>query len=100
MSKHLRKERIGTVVSDRGNKTITVAVEWSQRDPIIGKASARLTKLAAHDEENSAKTGDVVRIEEWRPVSKRKRWRLVEIVQARDIAQMPEHFQATAGGTR
>jgi small subunit ribosomal protein S17 len=75
-----RKTRVGTVVSDRMNKSIVVAVERRTAHPIYGKQVARTKKLHAHDEENQARIGDTVRIEETRPLSKTKRWRLVEIV--------------------
>ncbi len=76
-----RKERIGVVVSDKMDKTITVAVERQVKHPLYGKYIKRTTKLMAHDENNEAKEGDVVRIMETRPLSKRKRWRLVEIIE-------------------
>lgn len=75
-----RKERTGTVVSDKMDKTITVRVEWVTHHPVYKKIMRRATKLKAHDEKNSAKAGDTVRIQETRPTSKTKRWRLVEIV--------------------
>lgn len=86
MTSGLQKQRTGTVVSDKMDKTITVEFTWSQRDRLIGKARRRVTKFLAHDENNQASLGDVVRIEETRPLSRRKRWRLVEIVQAGDVA--------------
>lgn len=76
-----RKVRIGKVVSDKMDKTIVVAVETYKRDPLYGKRVKVTKKFKAHDEENSAKVGDVVRIAETRPLSKEKRWRLVEIVE-------------------
>lgn len=76
-----RKVRIGKVVSDKMEKTIVVAVETYKRDPLYGKRVKVTKKFKAHDEENSAKIGDVVRIAETRPLSKDKRWRLVEIVE-------------------
>ncbi len=76
-----RKVRIGKVVSDKMEKTIVVAVETYKRDPLYGKRVKVTKKFKAHDEENSAKVGDVVRIAETRPLSKEKRWRLVEIVE-------------------
>jgi len=82
----LQKQRTGTVVSDKMDKTITVEFTWSQRDRLIGKARRRVTKFLAHDENNQASLGDVVRIEETRPLSRRKRWRLIEILQAGDVA--------------
>ncbi len=75
-----RKTRIGVVVGDRMNKTVVVAVERRSAHPIYGKQVLRTKKFHAHDEENQARTGDKVRIMETRPMSKTKRWRVVEIV--------------------
>jgi small subunit ribosomal protein S17 len=77
----LRKVRMGKVVSDKMEKTIVVAVETKVRHPLYGKTVNRTTKFKAHDENNDAKTGDIVRIMETRPLSKDKRWRLVEIME-------------------
>lgn len=77
----LRKERVGIVVSDKMDKTITVAVQRQIKHPIYGKFIKKTTKLFAHDEQNDAREGDVVRITETRPLSKKKRWRLAEVVQ-------------------
>ena len=76
-----RKERIGRVVSDKMQKTVVVALERRVPHPVYGKMVKRTVKVKAHDEENSAKNGDLVRIAETRPLSKDKRWRLVEIVE-------------------
>ncbi|MFD1428213.1 small subunit ribosomal protein S17 [Kroppenstedtia sanguinis] len=76
-----RKVRVGKVVSDKMDKTIVVAVETYKKDSLYGKRVKYSKKFKAHDEENSAKTGDVVKIMETRPLSKDKRWRLVEIVE-------------------
>jgi small subunit ribosomal protein S17 len=76
-----RKERVGRVVSDKMQKTCVVAIERRVPHPVYGKMVTRTRKVKAHDEENSAKTGDLVRIAETRPLSKDKRWRLVEIVE-------------------
>ncbi|MFD1002801.1 30S ribosomal protein S17 [Ohtaekwangia kribbensis] len=76
-----RKERIGKVVSNKMQKTITVAVDRKVKHPIYGKFVNRTTKFKAHDEQNTAGIGDTVRIAETRPMSKEKRWRLVEIVE-------------------
>ena len=75
-----RKERLGRVVSDKMQKTVVVAIERRVPHPVYGKMVTRTHNVKAHDEENSAKTGDLVRIAETRPLSKDKRWRLVEIV--------------------
>lgn len=80
-SRNLRKERIGQVVSNKMNKSITVAVLRRVKHPIYGKFIGKTTKFMAHDEENSAGIGDTVRIMETRPLSKNKRWRLVEIIE-------------------
>ena len=76
-----RKTRIGRVVSDKMQKTCVVAIERRVPHPVYGKMVSYTKKVKAHDEENSAKTGDLVRIAETRPLSKDKRWRLVEIVE-------------------
>ena len=76
-----RKERIGLVVSDKMEKTITVAIKRQVKHPIYGKFVKKTTKLMAHDEGNDAHAGDTVRIMETRPLSKNKRWRLVEIIE-------------------
>ncbi len=77
----LRKVRIGTVVSNKMDKTITVAVERRFRHPIYGKFVKKTVKFKAHDEKNECNEGDVVKIMETRPLSRTKRWRLVEIVE-------------------
>ena len=76
-----RKERVGLVVSSKMDKTITVAIERQVKHPIYGKFIKQTTKLKAHDETNDAGEGDTVRIVETRPLSKTKRWRLVEVVE-------------------
>jgi small subunit ribosomal protein S17 len=75
-----RKVRQGIVVSDKGNKTIVVQVERTVRHPIYGKVMRRSKRFHAHDEQNTGKVGDVVRIMECRPLSRLKRWRLLEVV--------------------
>jgi small subunit ribosomal protein S17 len=75
-----RKSRTGLVVSDKMEKTVVVAIERRVAHPVYGKMVTRTKRLKAHDEENSAKVGDTVRIVETRPLSKDKRWRLVEII--------------------
>lgn len=76
-----RKSRIGLVVSDKMDKTITVTVERKVKHPIYGKFVKKTKKFHAHDEESKAGIGDTVRIMETRPLSKTKRWRLVEIIE-------------------
>ena len=80
-TRNLRKERIGVVTSDKMEKTITVAVERREKHPIYGKFVKKTTKFSAHDEKNDCGIGDTVRIMETRPLSKNKRWRLVEIIE-------------------
>jgi len=77
----IRKTKIGKVVSDKMDKTVVVAVETKVRHPLYGKTMNRTTKFKAHDENNEAKLNDRVLIMETRPLSKDKRWRLVEIVE-------------------
>jgi small subunit ribosomal protein S17 len=81
MERSLRKKRIGRVVSDKMEKTIVVAVETKIRHPLYGKTVNKTTKFKVHDEKNEAKINDRVSIMETRPLSKDKRWRLVEIVE-------------------
>ena len=81
MERNDRKERIGKVTSNKMQKTITVAVDRKVKHPIYGKFVNKTTKFKAHDETNAAGIGDTVRIMETRPLSKDKRWRLVEIVE-------------------
>ena len=76
-----RKTRIGVVVSDKMDKTITVAIKTKVKHPLYGKTVNKTNKLKAHDEENKCKVGDVVKVMETRPLSKQKRWRLVEIIE-------------------
>jgi small subunit ribosomal protein S17 len=75
-----RQRKVGRVTSDKMQKTIVVAVEELKRHPIYKRTYKYTTKFKAHDERNEARIGDIVRIEETRPLSKEKRWRLVEIV--------------------
>ena len=79
--RNLRKEIIGTVTSDKMDKTVVVSVETSVKHPVYGKIVKRTYKLKAHDEKNECQTGDKVRVMETRPLSKDKRWRVVEIVE-------------------
>lgn len=81
MERNLRKERIGIVVSNKMDKSIVVAVATQKKHPIYGKFVKKTTKFVAHDEKNECSEGDTVRIMETRPLSKTKRWRLVEIVE-------------------
>ena len=79
--RNLRKTRVGKVVSDKMDKTITVAIEDHVADPLYHKIVKKTYKLKAHDENNECQVGDTVKVMETRPLSKDKRWRLVEIVE-------------------
>ena len=81
MERNLRKTRTGKVVSDKMDKTIVVAIEDHVKHPLYGKIVKRTYKLKAHDEKNECVIGDTVKVMETRPLSKDKRWRLVEIVE-------------------
>jgi small subunit ribosomal protein S17 len=81
MERNLRKEKTGTVTSNKMQKSITIAIDRKVKHPIYGKFMNKTTKLMAHDEKNEAGIGDTVRIAETRPLSKSKRWRLVEIIE-------------------
>ena len=80
-TRNLRKERIGVVFSNKMDKTITVAVKWKEKHPIYGKFVNKTKKFHAHDEKNDCNIGDTVRIMETRPLSKTKRWRVVEVME-------------------
>jgi small subunit ribosomal protein S17 len=80
-ARNLRKTRIGVVTSNKMTKTITVAVERKVKHPIYGKFVKKTTSFHAHDEKSECTVGDIVKIMETRPLSKTKRWRLVEIVE-------------------
>ena len=79
--RNIRKTRVGRVISDKMDKTIVVAVENRKTHPLYKKIVKTTYKLKAHDEDNSAKVGDVVEVMETRPLSKEKRWRLVSIIE-------------------
>ena len=79
--RNLRKVMIGTVISNKMDKTVVVAVETSEKHKIYGKVQKRTYKLKAHDEKNECQEGDKVKVMETRPLSKDKRWRVVEIVE-------------------
>ncbi|MEO8584203.1 MAG: 30S ribosomal protein S17 [Flavitalea sp.] len=81
LDRNLRKTRTGLVTSNKMDKTITVAIERKVKHPIYGKFVKKTTKFHAHDEKNECTIGDTVKIMETRPLSKTKRWRLVEVVQ-------------------
>ena len=81
MERNLRKTRVGKVVSDKMDKTIVVAIEDNVKHPLYKKIVKRTYKLKAHDENNECNIGDRVKVMETRPLSKDKRWRLVEIIE-------------------
>ena len=81
MERNLRKQRIGLVTSNKAEKTITVSIERKLKHSIYGKFLKKSKKYAAHDEKNECNIGDTVKIMEIRPLSKSKRWRLVEILE-------------------
>ena len=81
MSLNLRKTRVGKVVSNKMDKTIVVAVENHVKHPLYNKIVKRTYKLKAHDEENTCNIGDIVKVMETKPISKDKRWRLVEVME-------------------
>lgn len=81
MERNLRKERIGVVTSDKMNKTIVVSVERKIKHPLYGKFIKNTTKFMAHDEKDECGIGDTVKIMETRPLSKSKRWRLIEVIE-------------------
>jgi len=80
-TRNLRKERMGVVSSNKMDKSITVAVKWKEKHPIYGKFVSRTKKYHAHDEQNECNIGDTVKIMETRPLSKTKKWRLVQIIE-------------------
>ena len=81
IKRNLRKERIGVVVSNKMQKSIVVEIERREKHPIYGKFIKKTSRFMAHDEKQECNIGDTVRIMETRPLSKRKRWRLVEIIE-------------------
>ena len=88
-----RKTRFGKVVSDKMNKTVVVAVDTPKRHPLYKKTIRRVVKYYAHDEKKQSKIGDTIRIEETRPTSKLKRWRVVEIITKGEVAEIkPEEI--------
>jgi len=83
-----RKTRLGKVISDKMDKTVVVAVDTPRRHPLYKKTIRRIVKYYVHDENKQSKTGDTVKIEETRPTSKLKRWRVVEIVTKGEVAEI------------
>ena len=80
-TRNLRKERTGVVTSNKMDKSITVAIKWKEKHPMYGKFVSKTKKYHAHDENNECNIGDTVKIMETRPLSKTKRWRLVQIIE-------------------
>ena len=90
-----RRTRIGNVIRDKNDKTIVVAYSWSQQHRMYKRSKRRVTKFVAHDEHNEASLGDRVQIEEHRPMSKTKRWRLARVIERVDVvdpADAPEEI--------
>ncbi len=90
-----RRTRVGNVIRDKNDKTIVVAYSWSQQHQVYKRSRRRVTKFVAHDEHNEASIGDRVLIEEHRPMSKTKRWRLARVIQRVDVvdpADAPEEI--------
>ncbi len=83
-----RKQQTGTVLKDQNDKSVVVGVSWLQRDRIYKKARRKITKFVVHDESNMATVGDRVLIEEGRPISKTKRWRLVSVLDRVEVADI------------
>ena len=88
MTQQHRKTRIGLVVSDKSDKTVIVALEWRQRHPLYRKSVKRITRFQAHDEQNTCHVGDQVRIVETRPISRTKRWRVVEVLARGELPEV------------
>ncbi|MBI4202880.1 MAG: 30S ribosomal protein S17 [Chloroflexi bacterium] len=88
MTTSTQKSRTGQVTSVKMQKTVIVSVVWRQRHPLYGKAVRRISKFYAHDEEGQCKLGDTVRIVGTRPLSKLKRWRIVEIIQRHEVPEV------------
>jgi small subunit ribosomal protein S17 len=90
-----RQRKVGTVLKGNNTpKTVVVGVEWSRRHPVYRKQMRKLTKFVAHDEKGEAKRGDTVLIEETRPISATKRWRLVEVVTRGNLAEVSPEVAA------
>jgi len=101
MTKEHRKIRVGRVIKSTTDKTILVATKWEQRHLIYKKAQRKIAKFYVHDTKNEGRVGDLVRIEETRPISKMKRWRLLSIIKRDEVAsttpmQLDEDMVATA----
>ena len=88
MARERQKVRVGRVISDKTDQTVVVAVRWQQPHPLYKKSIRRTTKLYAHDKENQCKPGDLVRIQETRPISRTKHWRVTEILERREVVDV------------
>ena len=88
MAKAMRKVRTGVVVGTKMDQTAVVEVPWKQRHRLYGKQVSRISRFYAHDQNRQCRLGDTVRIEETRPISKTKRWRLMEIVQRHEVPEV------------
>lgn len=88
MTRERRKVRVGRVLSNKMDKTVVVAVQWQQRHPLYGKAQRRTTKFYAHDGDNRCTVGDLVKIEETRALSRLKRWRVIDLLEQREVAEV------------
>ena len=88
MAREMRKVRIGSVVATKMDKTAVVQMVWKQRHPLYRKQMRRVARYYVHDPENLCALGDLVRIEETRPISKTKHWRLLEIIRRRQVAEV------------
>ena len=88
MAKELQKVRVGRVISDKMDKTVVVSIQWQQRHRLYKKSMRRITKFYAHDGENQCRVGDLVRIQETRPISLNKNWRVLEILDRREVADV------------
>ena len=88
MARERRKVRVGRVVRDKMDKTVVVAVRWEKRHRLYRKSLRRIARFYAHDNDNRCRLGDLVRIEETRPISRMKRWRVLAIVERREVAEV------------
>ena len=88
MSKLMRKDRVGLVVGTKMDRTAVVEMVWKQRHRVYRKQMRRISRFYVHDPENQCRVGDTVRIEETRPISKTKHWRLMEIIQRKQLADV------------
>ena len=88
MAKERQKARVGRVVSTKMDKTVLVAVQWQKRHPLYNKSLRQVTKFFAHDKDSECRLGDLVRIQETRPLSRMKRWRVIGILERHEVAEV------------